>query len=112
MAGDASITPVRPPKRKVTMNPTLNSIGVSKLSCPFHMVPIQLKNLIPVGTAMRKLIRAKNGSSTAPVAYMWCAHAPIDSPPMASVGLAEEPVQVLPQDRATRLRVEHVGTEP
>ena len=28
------------------------------------------------------------------------------------LGMAEEPEQVLPQDRATGLRVEHVGTEP
>jgi len=38
------------------------------------MVPIQLTNLIPVGTAMRKVVREKKASSTAPVAYMWWAH--------------------------------------
>ena len=31
-----------------------NSIGVSKVIWPRHMVPIQLKNFIPVGTAIRK----------------------------------------------------------
>ena len=30
-----------------------NSIGVSKVSWPFHIVPIQLKNFTPVGTASR-----------------------------------------------------------
>ena len=35
------------------MNPTDHSIGVSKVSCPRHMVPIQLKNFSPVGTAIR-----------------------------------------------------------
>ena len=35
------------------MKPTENSIGVSKVSWPCHMVPIQLKNLMPVGMAIR-----------------------------------------------------------
>ena len=30
------------------------SIGVSKVICPRHIVPIQLKNFTPVGTAIRK----------------------------------------------------------
>ena len=52
----ASITPVNPPNRNVTRNPQANSIGVWKLICPFHMVPIQLKNFSPVGIAIKKLI--------------------------------------------------------
>ena len=64
-------TPVSPPSRKITRKPTVKSIGVVKRSCPPHMVPIQLKNLTPVGTAMRNDIPLKNGSSTAPVANMW-----------------------------------------
>jgi hypothetical protein len=39
-------------------------MGVSKVSCPRHMVPIQLKNLMPVGTAIRNVRNAKNGSRT------------------------------------------------
>ena len=34
------------------------------------MVPIQLKNLMPVGTAISSDMAEKNGSSTAPVANM------------------------------------------
>ena len=49
------------------------------------MVPTQLKNLIPVGTAIRNVMNEKNGSSTAPVVNMWCAHTVMDSPAMASV---------------------------
>ncbi len=64
----------------MTRKPRENSIGVSKVSCPFHIVPIQLKNFTPVGTAIMKVISEKNGSSTAPVAYIWCAHTAIDSP--------------------------------
>ena len=48
-AGAASSTPVRPPNRKVTRKPIANSIGVSKVICPRHIVPIQLKNFTPVG---------------------------------------------------------------
>ena len=52
---------------------------------PRHMVPIQLKNLIPVGTAISRDMAAKKGSSTAPVVYMWWAHTPIERIPMDSV---------------------------
>lgn len=52
----------------MTRKPIANSIGVSKVSWPLHMVPIQLTNLIPVGTAIKNVVNEKNGSSTAPVA--------------------------------------------
>src|SRR5690606_32388400 len=83
--GEARMTPVRPPKRKVTRKPTDHSMGVSKLNDPRHMVPVQLKNLTPVGMAMRKVMNEKNGSNTAPVANMWCAHTVTDRPAMAMV---------------------------
>ncbi len=35
---------------------------------------VQLKIFTPVGTAMSIVVSAKNGSSTEPVTYMWCAH--------------------------------------
>ena len=35
------------------MKPSENSMGVGNTSLPPHMVPIQLKNLMPVGTAIR-----------------------------------------------------------
>ncbi len=60
--------------------------GARRLAvCPRHMVPIQLKNFRPVGMAMRKLVKEKNASSTAPVAYMWCAHTADDRPAIAIV---------------------------
>ena len=55
-----------------------NSIGVLKRMRPPHIVPIQLKNFTPVGTAMSIDSPAKNGRSTAPVVNMWCAHTPTD----------------------------------
>ena len=54
--------------------PIDHSIGVSKDSEPPHIVPIQLKNFTPVGTAMRKVMPEKKGRSTAPVTNMWWAH--------------------------------------
>jgi hypothetical protein len=83
--GLANMTPVSPPARKVTRKPIQNSIGVSNVNWPFHIVPIQLKNLIPVGTAIKYVMNEKNGNRTAPVANMWCAHTAIDSAAMLNV---------------------------
>ncbi len=58
---------------------------MSKVTDPRHIVPIQLKIFTPVGTAMSIVIREKNGSSTAPVTYMWCAHTATDRAAIASV---------------------------
>src|SRR5699024_10305768 len=77
--GEDRITPVRPPKMKVVRKPSVNSIGVSKVSEPRHMVPTQLKNFTPVGTAMSIVMKAKKSSITAPVVYMWCAQTVTDS---------------------------------
>jgi hypothetical protein len=70
---------------KVSRNPMAKSIGVWKVSRPPHIVPIQLKNFTPVGTAMRNEKPEKNGSSTAPVVNMWWAHTEIDRAAMAMV---------------------------
>ena len=77
--------PVRPPNRKVTRNPRVHSIGVSKLTDPRHIVPIQLKNFTPVGTAMSIVMNEKNGRLTAPVTYMWWAHTATESAAIAIV---------------------------
>jgi hypothetical protein len=44
--------PVNPPTVKRKMNPTVNSIAASTRRTPPHRVAIQLKTLIPVGTAI------------------------------------------------------------
>ena len=56
--------PVTPPSRKTIKKPTANSIGVSNDTEPRHIVPIQLKNLMPVGTAIRYDIKLKNDFET------------------------------------------------
>ena len=64
------MTPVRPPNKKVVRNPIAQIMGVSKVSEPPHMVPIQLKNFTPVGTAIKNVMNEKNGRFTAPVTNM------------------------------------------
>jgi hypothetical protein len=46
------IIPVRPPKVNKKMNPLANNIEVFITILPPYIVAIQLKILIPVGTAM------------------------------------------------------------
>src|SRR3954466_12391484 len=85
IGADASITPVIPPNRNVNRKPTDHSIGAGKVSRPPIIVKIQLKNLMPVGTAMRNDVAAKNGRFTAPVVNMWWAHTVIEYAPMSTV---------------------------
>ncbi len=63
----------------------MNSMAGSNASWPRQIVPTQLKNFTPVGTAIRKVMNEKNGSSTAPVVNMWCAHTVSDRPAIAIV---------------------------
>ena len=65
------------------MKPMAQIIGVSQVMWPFHMVPTQLKNFTPVGTAIRNVMNEKNGSRMAPVTNRWCAQTAMDSEPMA-----------------------------
>ena len=66
-------------------NPSDHSIGVSNDTDPPQIVPIQLKNFTPVGTAIRNDMNEKNGRLTAPVTNMWCAHTVIDNAAIARV---------------------------
>ena len=70
---------------KVIRKPIAQSIGVSNVTEPRHIVPTQLKIFTPVGTAMSIVSSAKNGSSTDPVTYMWCAHTVTERAAMAIV---------------------------
>ena len=51
--------PVSPAIRNWNRNPMLNSIGVLNWILPPHIVPIQLKILIPVGTPTAIVVRVK-----------------------------------------------------
>src|SRR5260363_114365 len=65
----------KPPIVKTKIKPTANSMGVSKLSAPRHIVAIQLKTLTPVGTEISIVAYIKNNSldTGMPVANIWCA---------------------------------------
>ena len=78
--------PVNPPNKKVIKKPITQSIGVSSETEPRHMVPIQLKNLTPVGTPIKNVMKEKNGSNTWPVANKWCAQTETES--AAKIGRA------------------------
>ena len=71
----ASIRPEKPPKVNRNRKASANSIGVSKLIDPFHMVAHQLKTFTPVGTAISIVESMKNScpASGMPTVNMWCA---------------------------------------
>jgi hypothetical protein len=83
--GEARNTPSMPPIRNMVRNPMANSIAVEKVIWPLTRVAIQLKNLTPVGTAIRKVMMEKNGSSTWPVTNMWWAQTLKPRAPMPAV---------------------------
>lgn len=66
------IIPVKPPKVKRKMKPLANSIGVVRTIRPPNIVAIQLKILIPVGTAMIMVAAVKYAlvSTSRPTVYM------------------------------------------
>ena len=68
--------PVSPPIVKTKMNPIANSIGVSNVNDPFHIVPSQLKTLMPVGIAITIVVYMKKSwaATGIPTVNMWCAH--------------------------------------
>lgn len=53
------IIPVRPPQVKRKINPLANNIGVVSVMLPPNIVAIQLKILIPVGTAIIIVLAVK-----------------------------------------------------
>ena len=71
----ASIRPDRPPMVNMMTNPKANSIGVSNVIAPFHMVATQLNTFTPVGTEIIMVENMKNNSPAngIPVVNMWCA---------------------------------------
>ena len=52
-----------------------NSIGVSKVIEPRHIVATQLNTFTPVGTAISMVANMKNSSAASgmPTVNMWCA---------------------------------------
>jgi len=67
-------------------NPMANSMGVVNRNRPIHMVPSQLKILIPVGMAIVIVDKPKAAWATVPIPdeNMWWAHTPNPRKPMAA----------------------------
>src|SRR5438309_11426248 len=74
---------------------TAKSIGALSSIAPPHIVAIQLKILMPLGTAIARVM-TMNGSLAEiemPVVNMWWTHTPNDRNPIATVegGIALQP---------------------
>ena len=69
------------------MKPTANSMGVRNSIEPPHIVAIQLKILIPVGTAITIVAAVKYALvlTSSPTVYMWCAHTRNPMKPIATM---------------------------
>ena len=57
-----SIRPEKPPIVNKITNANANSMGVSKVIAPLHIVATQLNTLTPVGTAINIVAYMKNNS--------------------------------------------------
>ena len=70
-----STRPVKPPTVNMKIKPMANSIGVSKVIDPFHIVATQLNTFTPVGTAISMVAYMKKSCPAAgiPTVNMWCA---------------------------------------
>lgn len=66
-------TPVKPPMVNKKIKPKDHNMGVAKVSKPPHIVAIQLKIFIPVGTAIIivALVKYALVSTSIPTVYMW-----------------------------------------
>lgn len=69
----AKTMPVRPPTVNKNTKPMAQSIGESNLSAPPHKVAIQLKILMPVGTAIIIVAAVKYArvSTSIPTVNIW-----------------------------------------
>ncbi len=83
----ASTRPVKPPSVNRKRKPSANSIGVSKVIEPFHIVATQLNTFTPVGTAISMVAYMKNSCPVTgmPTVYMWCAQTMNDRIAIAAV---------------------------
>ncbi|MNY57281.1 hypothetical protein D3C86_1934660 [compost metagenome] len=83
---------MKPPIVNTKMKPMANSIGVSKVIEPRHIVAIQLKIFTAVGTAISIVAYMKNSWPVTgmPVVNMWCAQTMNDRMAMDAVAYTIE----------------------
>ena len=69
----ANATPVMPPNTKFKIKAQENSMALFRAIRPPQRVAIQLKNLIPVGTAINEVAMVKNNliHGGVPLVNMW-----------------------------------------
>jgi hypothetical protein len=87
-----SISPEKPPIVNKNTNASAQSIGVSKVIEPFHIVATQLKTFTPVGTAINIVAYIKYSSPATgiPVRNIWCAHTMYDKNAIEAVAYTIE----------------------
>ena len=90
MGATDRIRPVKPPMVNTKMKPIENSIGVSKVIEPRHMVATQ--HFTPVGIEISMVAYMKYSWPVTgmPVVNMWCAQTMNDSTAMAAVAYTIE----------------------
>ncbi len=83
----ASTRPEKPPMVNRQTKAMANSIGVSKVIEPFHIVATQLNTFTPVGMAISMVENMKNSCAATgmPTVNMWCAHTMKPTKPMATM---------------------------
>src|SRR3989441_1723166 len=83
-AGKALLTP---PMTNIVTKPMAKSIGALSSIAPPHIVAIQLKILMPLGTAIARVMTMKGSLAEIemPVVNMWWTHTPNDRNPIATV---------------------------
>src|SRR5947208_15130936 len=76
-----------PPITNIVTKPIAKSIGAFSSIAPPHMVAIQLKILIPLGTAIARvmIMNGRRAEIDRPVVNMWWTHKPKERKPEASV---------------------------
>jgi hypothetical protein len=79
--------PVKPPNVNKKIKPLANNIGVFNTIEPPNIVAIQLKILIPVGTAIIivALVKYARVSTSKPTVNIWCAQTINPKKPMDNI---------------------------
>ena len=85
-----------PPKTKFIINPHENKIALFTDILPHHKVATQLKNFIPVGTAINDVAIVKNNliQGGVPLVNMWWAQT---TKPSTTIPIIEKTIVVYPK---------------
>src|SRR5437667_12914333 len=75
-----------PPITNIVTKPIAKSMGALSSIAPPHMVAIQLKILIPLGTAIARvmIMNGRRAEIDSPVVNLWGTHTPKERKPIAT----------------------------